>query len=327
MLKQILKTAVAVSLAVSVAFGAQGARFNVIDGDAEEAYSSFLSSKLDAIGFSVSDAHEKINEAYEKTYGSPQDLPYDKEWMTSLDNLGFFPVSNDVKLRNLLIKAPELGAFSPFDLLIYKKKLENKTYIGHVSPSTMLDILGIKDKVIRREFTAIFGPLDELIQKELGGKVAISGYNSLPEKTMMNFELTFDKADDLSAFTDTFQEKFEAAFEEKHYIIAGFKNFKEVYADLNLKFDAYDAYWTYSLCHFTFSYNIFNKGRPDVGVFAPCSMYMYIKKGTNKLMIGMPLLTSWVATMDMKDPVKIKSIKDLDKDVIKIMKRLGTIEI
>ena len=92
-------------------------------------------------------------------------------------------------------------------------------------------------------------------------------------------------------------------------------------------FDAYDAYFVYSLCHFTFSYEVFNKGRPDAGVFAPCSMYMYIKKDSNTLVVGMPKLENWISVLNIKDPVKIKDIHALDKEVISIMKELGAKEI
>jgi uncharacterized protein (DUF302 family) len=191
----------------------------------------------------------------------------------------------------------------------------------------MLDVVGIKDKVTREKFSAMFPALDALVQKEIGGKVEITEYSALPQKPMMNFEITFDRPEDLGDYIDEFQEGFEAAFEENKYIIAGYKNFKESYDDLGLEFDKYDQYFVYSLCHFTYSYNIFNKGRPDAGAFAPCSMYMYIEKDSNKLIIGMPKLANWTAVMNMKDEVMNKSVEDLDKEIIKIMISLGAKEV
>jgi uncharacterized protein (DUF302 family) len=225
------------------------------------------------------------------------------------------------------MKAPELGGFSPFNLHIYKKVAEDKTYVGHIAPETMLDIVGVKDEAIRKEFMAIFPPLDAMIEKEIGGKFEVTEYKVLPAKPMMNFEITFERPEDLGDYLDEFQESFEAAFEEKKYIIAGFKNFKEAYTDLDLEFSKYDAYYTYSLCHFTFSYNIFNKGRPDAGAFAPCSMYMYIEKGTNKLVIGMPRLANWTAVLNIQDETMKKSITDLDTEITEIMVSLGAKEI
>ena len=329
MINRLLKTALILSVTATMAFSAQGVRFNVVDGDAEKQYNNLINNKVQSVGFVLSDPHERINDAYKKKYGAKNlddgkpNNAYDPAWKETLDNLGFFSVANDVELRELLITNPELGGFSPFNLHTYKKKNENKTYVGHLVPEVMLDVVGIKDEAVRAKFTAMFPALDELVQKEIGGKVEISEYNALPANPMMNFEISFDRPEDLGDYIDEFQEGFEAAFEEKDYIIAGYKNFKESYNDLKLDFAKYDQYFVYSLCHFTYSYNIFNKGRPDAGAFAPCSMYMYIEKDSNKLIIGMPKLANWTAIMNIKDDVMNKSVEDLDKEIIEIMISLG----
>ena len=333
MINKLLKVALTLSISATMAFSAQGIKFNVVDGNAEEHFNNMINNKIASVGFVLSDPHERINDAYQKKYGvktledGKSNPNYDTKWQETLDNLGFFSVANDVKLRELLIKAPELGGFSPFNLHIYKKKNENKSYVGHIVPSTMLDIVGVKDKDIRTKFEAMFPALDELVQKEIGGKVEISEFKALPQKKMMKFELTFDRPEDLGDYIDEFQEGFEEVFEKNQYIIAGYKNFKESYDDLKLEFGKYDAYFVYSLCHFTYSYNMFNKGRPDAGAFAPCSMYMYIEKDSNKLIIGMPMLSNWTAVMNLQDAVMNKSVEDLDKEIIKIMLSLGAKEI
>ena len=47
MINKIIKTTVALSLVVTVAYGANGARFNVIDGDAGEKYEHLLGESLE----------------------------------------------------------------------------------------------------------------------------------------------------------------------------------------------------------------------------------------------------------------------------------------
>ncbi len=331
MFKKFLTGTAALSLAVTMAMGAQGVRFNVAEGDLEEKYMEMMDTMEDDIGFVLSDPHERINDAYKSKYGSPKvdgkaNEAYDKAFEEYLDNLGFFSVANDTTLRELLLKAPELGGFSPFNLHIYKKKEEDKTYVGHIMPETMLDIVGVKDAEIRKAFSGMFTGLDEYVDEHIGGNVEYVEYDKLNANPMMTYELEFDRPDDLVDFIDEFQEEFEGTFEENHYIIAGYKNFKEAYTDLELPFERYDAYWVYSLCHFKFSYGIFNKGRPDAGVFAPCSMYMYVEKDSNVLHIGMPRLTTWGFVMGIKDPVKVKALADLDAEITGIMTGLGAVE-
>ena len=323
MIKKLTRTALILSVATTIAFGADALRFNVVGGDVEGKYNTLINKEIGSVGFVLSDPHERINDAYAKRYGNKTDPDYDKNWKVNLDNLGFFSVANDEALRELLLVAPELGGFSPFNLHIYKEAGVDKTFVGHIVPDVMLDIVGVKDKDVRTKFNAMFPALDALVQEKIGGKVEISSYKSLPTEPMMNFEITFDRPEDLGDYIDEFQEEFEAAFEDKKYIIAGYKNFREAYDDLELPFEKYDAYFVYSLCHFTFSYNVFNKGRPDAGAFAPCSMYMYIEKDKNKLVIGMPKLANWSSVLNFKDKAKIDFVNALDKEIIEIMIGLG----
>ena len=329
MINTLIKSTIALSLAASVAFAAPAVRFNVIDGDQEEKYEELLAGLEEATGFSVSDPHEKINDAYKERYGNPEDPDYDKEgWTTNLDNLGFFSVSNDVALHPILIKAPQAAGFQPFNEHIYKKVSEDITYIGHIDPGTMLDITGVKDAGARKAYIDMYAPLDKWVTDNFGGKIVTTTYDTLPAKPMMEFEIPVDRSGDIVEWAEGFQEELEAAFEEKKYIIAGFKNFKETYEeDLEMPFEEYDQFFVYGLCHFTYSYNIFNKGRPDAGAFAPCAMYFYVKAGSNTMVVGMPRLETWLNVMKIEDKTMRKSAMDLDVEIISIMKNLGAKEI
>jgi len=163
------------------------------------------------------------------------------------------------------------------------------------------------------------------VTKEFGGKIVDTTFSKkLPAKPMMTFEFEVDRSGDIVEWAEAFQEELEGAFEEKHYIIAGFKDFKSTYEeDLEIPFEKYDQFFVYGLCHFTYSYNIFNKGRPDAGIFAPCAMYFYIEKDSNKMIVGMPRLSVWSTVMGFKDPAKIEWTKKLDDEIISIMTKLG----
>jgi len=289
----------------------QGAVYYQTDGSKLPAFYQLVEKNIKSTGFLVTDPHKKVNDAYKEKYGSTV--------MTTLD---FFPVVNEAKLQPLLEKEPRLAGFSPFDLYSYQRKSEKTLHVGHLTPETILDILKIKDKAIRDAYTASFADLDALIKKTVGGTVSYVEYDALPKDTMMNFEITVPRDKDLGDWTDDFQERFEAAFEDKQYIIAGFENFKEAYEDSPSKFAMYDAFWTYGLCHFTFSFNMFDHktGRPESGVFAPCTMYMYIKKGSDKLVIGMPKVSNWLAVNQIKDPKKIEMAHKLDQEIAAIMR-------
>ena len=325
--KIIKTTAIALLLVSSAVFAQDGIYFNAAKGDKEHAYNTMVNEKIEAIGFMLSDPHERINDAYAEKYSK------EPGFKTTLDNLGFFSLAADEAIRPLLLKDPRLGGFSPFNLHVYKYKGEDITRVGHVNPEVMLDIVGISDKSIRADFIASFKPLDDLVDKEIGGKKEVISFDKLPATRLMEFEMVFERPDGVSKDDildgefeglDTWMsDEFEAAFEDHKYIIAGYKNFTEAYRENGAEFEKYDFFATYSLCHFYFSYGIFNHGNAQAGAFAPCSMYMYVEKGTNVLKIGMPYLENWINVAGIKDQKQIDSIRRLDKEIISIMESLG----
>lgn len=287
--------------------------FYTLDGDVQEQYNEFVEKKLKTIGFNLSDPHKRVNDQYETKYGS-----------TLLDVLSFMPVVNDDAILPLLNIDPRIAVFAPFNMLIYKKLDENKTHVGHLMPKIMLDILGIENKEVREKFTATFKPLDEMIGKELGGTKSYMPYKKLPKQRMINFEYEFEVPEDIDDFVDKFQNRFERAFINKGYLIAGHHNFMEQDGAEDV-LTGYDAFWSYSICHLEFSYHMFdNEGaRPEVALFAPCTMYMYIKKGSNKLVMGMFRFHNWSDTLDITDERRLALVEKRDKEIPEILTSLG----
>lgn len=328
MFTKTIKTAVAALLLVgSVALAQDGIYFNAAEGDKEHAYMEMIEGPSEKIGFILSDPHERINDAYSEKYS--KEPGYNK----TLDNLGFFSMANDDALRPLFLKEPRLGGFSPFNLHIYKYANEDVTRVGHVNPSVMLDIVGVEDKAVRTDFIKMFEPLDKLVDEKIGGKKEIVTFDKLPATKLMEFTMTFERPEgvtkddildgEFEGLDTWMSDEFEAAFEDNKYIIAGYKNFAEAYRENEQDFDRYDFYSVYSLCHFYFSYGVFNHGNAQAGAFAPCSMYMYVEKGTNVLHIGMPYLENWITVANIKDQKQIDSIRTLDKQIIELMEGLG----
>lgn len=288
--------------------------FYAIPGNVHKEFNELVEKKLKTIGFHLTDPHKRVNDHYETKYGS-----------TLLDVLSFMPIVNNKVIIPLLNIDPRIAGFSPFNLLIYKKLDENVTHVGHLMPKTMLDILGIENKEVREKFTAIFQSLDEMIEKELGGEKSFIPYTKLPEQTMINFEYEFEVPKDMDAFLDDFQNRFELAFINKEYRIAGYHNFMEATENAEEILSGYDAFWTYALCNLEFSYGIFdNKGaRPEAGIFVPCTMYLYIKKGTNKLVMGMFRQHNLSDTFDIKDEIRQKLVEKLDREISEILTEFG----
>ena len=283
-------------------------------GNMEKIYNTFIEEKLQHIGFNVSNPHKRVNDQYEKQYGS-----------TVLDVLSFMPIVNDSAILPLLNIDPRIAGFAPFNMLIYKKLDENITYIGHLLPEVMLDILDIKNEEVRNTFSSTFKALDETTTQEIGGNISYLQYHTLPKQTMIHYAYEFQAPEDLDEFISEFQNTFELAFINKGYLIAGFHDFMDAADDAEDILSRYDAFWTYSLCHLEFSYNMFDTqgARPEAGIFAPCTIYMYIPKGTNKIVLGMYRLQNWSHTLHITNKKRLRLIKKLDTQIPTILENLG----
>lgn len=288
--------------------------FYKLEGNAEKHYNQIVAEELPKIGFNSADPHHRVNDQYKKDYGS-----------TTLEVLSFLPVVNDENVMPLFNLDPRLGAFSPFNMLIEKKLDENVTNVGHLTPEAMLDIVGIKNKKIRESFIASFKPLDTLLDKEFGTEhKSYTTYETLSTDTMMIFEYEFERPDDMDDFVDEFQNKIEMSFINKKYLIAGFHDFMEN-ENAEEILTEYDIFWAYSLCHMGYSYNMFDKkgSRADAGLFAPCTIYAYVKKGSNKMVVGMPKMENIMDTLGIKESSRVALIQKLDKEIPKIFIEFG----
>ncbi len=292
--------------------------YHTVKGNIENQYNILVEKKLKSIGFRLTDSHKRMNDQYKTKWGT-----------TVLDVLSIMPIVKDSAILPLLNIDPRIAGFSPFNLIMHKKLDENVSYVGHLVPDVMLDILGIENKEVRSKFISTFKALDATIAQELGGHESIIPYKALPEKTMMTFAYTFDASKDMHASIDTFQNTFELAFIDKGYLITGFHNFMESTPHATEILSNYDAFWTYSIDHLEFSYNIFdNKGaRPEAALFAPYTMYMYIPKGSNRLVAGMFRLQNWSTALDIRNEKRVSLIEKLDTQIPQILTKLGMKEI
>jgi len=275
-----------------------------------------LVGKLESIGYEAAGINENIQDAY-----------FEKYHEKTLDYLSFYSVTNEKAMRELLLAYPRYGAFSPFNLLPYKKQDENKTWYGYLNPDAIMEVIGDTDPKRAEAYRKMHADLDALVEKEMKPQYTKNiTYSTIAKKPMLEMVRTIDRSKDLEDVLDDFWDAHDEAFEDAEFIIAGFFDFKEAYTDAKLPFDRYDAFWINILCHFKFSNGVFNHGDPQAGVFAPCSVYFYIEKGSDKLHVGMATVENWATMAGVTDPVKIKSMTEIDKKIVEVFKKLGFTE-
>lgn len=281
-------------------------------GDVSEAYGIMMDKPIKALGYRLPDPRKGVNDVYKKQYGS-----------TTLDVLNFMTIVNDKKIKPLLEIDPRLAGFNPFNLVAYKHSNKDEMVVSHLTASVITEMLGITDATVISEYSKLMDELDGLVAKTFPtAQMSNHTYEDTLTDTMMHFEMTFERPEDLDDFIDEIQESVEDTFTKKGYIMAGFFDYKQGKPDL---LPSYDAFWTFSLCHFPYSYTIFdNEGAmPEAAVFAPCTMYMYIKKDTNTLVMGMPRLANWSKLFPIKDKKRVDFLEKLDIDIPATFTEIG----
>lgn len=306
----------------SALFATEAAKYYEVNKDIYDTYKLLIQEKIPKIGFDLYESHPHINEAYAEQFGNKDSQEYDKEYKKNLEFLDFHPIANDLMLSKALPLVPELGAFFPFNLYLYKKIQSQSAYIGYPSPEYIIDVLELdaekKDAVL-----SLFKPLDFLLERELAPTTKKLHYRSLETEKMYTFVIDLEDDDQLEDLLEEFQGKLEELLEESGYIITGYTDLKERFEEKGITLESFDTYKIYSFCHFSFSYNIFNKGRPDIGVLAPCSLYIYKQKESNKIMVGISRLANWKSAMLIQDQKMLESIDLLDKEILSILLKIG----
>jgi len=253
---------------------------------------------------------------------------YEKFKEKGVENISFYGLVNKGKLRTLLLANPDFGAFAPFNFLQYKTldtKTDNNTWYGHLSADSMLEIIGEKNEATQKEFKEMMTGFDTFVAANLKPTLSKKFERTQPfvKTPLTKLVLKFDAPDDLEEFVEDFVADHDGKFATHNFIIAGFIDFKFEYDDRDEAFDKYDAYWVSMLCHFEFSNSIFNRGTPEAGMFAPCSIYFYIPKGKNELHVGYSSVENWIAGLNFTDEKQIAYMRKIDAEVVDTFKEMG----
>lgn len=305
-------------LATSISFSSVLTELQGTKGLADTQLKAMV-EKLDSVGFRTVAKNEHIENHY-----------YNKFKEKNLDLLSFYTITDIETMRELLIANPDFAAYVPFNLLAFKmpegtKEDSDTTWYGHLATDTMLEIIGEKDEALKEKFKAMVAKIDTLVTTEMKPVATkkLTFDKPLPKDPLLKMVKNIGEVEDIEEYVEDFISEHNGLFVKNKFIIAGFLDVKFEYDDLELDFEAYDAFWTSSLCHFEFSNTVFNRGEPQAGVFAPCSVYFYIPKGSGELHVGYATVDNWLSASGITDKDKITAMKEISVSVVRILGELG----
>jgi len=267
-----------------------------------------IETAFESVGLSVA-GNNDMNNPFSKRFGKLYYKVY---------NLAIF--SNSELTFKLIKKYPEFGALTPLTMSIWQEKdgsmnISTLTFNGMARasqiPSTDTDLrayAALVHKALRKAMPN--GHFKKLYFKP--------SHNGKP--LQVNFTATVDLDEDTSIddYIDDFETEFEGEMEPLGFLFPNYMNLQEDIFD-DYGYHAYDFYHTYSICKFDVIYPV-SKYHPEAGAWAPCSFYLYKKKGENKIHMGFLGVQNWISTLDIKDQSSIKALQKAQGMIKKIIK-------
>jgi len=295
---------VALVLFVSAVFGGDGYLFSVESNP--KVTTKTIEKAFENGGFFISDNRD-MNKPYTIQFGK-----------TNFDIYNLFTLYNKELAPKIVAKYEDYGLFVPQSIVMYQKKGDKKFYLAFLKASAVKKITGIGEEPM----------IDEIEKKMLEiVKTAMPGakeekFNttiSAPQGSLIS-KFTMDI--DAAAWEDVKMETqmvFEGELKPKGFTMASFTDFN--FEMSKLGDSGYSFYDTYSICKLKVIYNV-AKTNPEAGIFAPCSMAMYTKKDSGKLVLEFPSVYNWISSLNISSKEGVDELIAAQKDMEKILKAL-----
>ncbi len=263
---------------------------------------------FDAAGLSVA-GNNDMNKPFSKRFGK---LHY------SVYNLAMF--SDNALTLNLIKKYPNFGALTPLTMSIWSDDTAHTMNVATLTIEGMARATGIP--VTDPDLIAYAKKIEIALKNGMpnGAFKELDYTVKFPDKTLAtDFTVELDGAD-TNEYIENFEAEFEGELEPLGFLLPNYTNLnEEIFADAG--YNAYDFYHTYSICKFDVIYPV-SKTHPEAGAWAPCSFYLYKKKGEDTMHMGFLSVENWISTLDIEDDESIKPLREAQGMIEKIINEM-----
>ncbi len=249
-----------------------------------------------ANGFTIV-GNNDMNKAFEKRFGGKKDF-----------NTYRLMFVHHPKITSKLIKDyPEVGLLAPLSTSVYSK--DGKTInISALSLTGMSRISGVPET--NPDLIALSNSMTKALNEALpNGKYQKLSYKKIrPDGELITrFAFVLKNSGNMEDAKESYQETMEGEIESSGFIVAGFYPVNEDLNENGIK--SYEFYDSYSICKLEVIYPV-HKVHPEVGAFAPCTMYMYKKKGEKFTRMGYPSVYNWIMSTNIYDDESLMPLID-----------------
>lgn len=264
---------------------------------------------------------DTIQKAFEKAgfymaANNGMNFPFKRDFNnTYYDVYNLAAFYNKDNVAQFIKEYPTIGLFAPMTMSIYTKKGDKTISIATLNPKRMATITGIPAD------HPGWKQLDDMIHKALkeampNGKFVPYTAKQIDVKPPLTVEATMEMGDDWEDAYEDLQNNFESALTVNGFAMPAFNELSEEIDD-----SGYDFYAVYSVCKIPVAYTI-SKNHPEMGAYAPCSMYIYKKEGDKTVHFGIHHVKNWVHSMGLTDKEELKVLNDAMDKFTKLLKKV-----
>jgi uncharacterized protein (DUF302 family) len=254
-----------------------------------------------------------MNSPFEKRFGKVHYKTY---------NLAMF-YNTDLTVK-LIKKYPKFGSLTPLTMSIWSDDVKKTMNVSTLTLTGMSKAVGIpeNDPDLVAYAALVKTALKTAMPK---GEFQKNNFPIVDKKASYKQEFTVDISETDPAKIQEIKGNIEAGFEGEMeplgFLLPNYMNLQQDVFD-GLGFKDYDIYVTYSICKFDVIYPV-SKYYPAAGAWAPCSMYIYHKKGEDKIHIGYLGVDSWITSLGMTDKEGIAKLQEAQGMITKILNGLN----
>lgn len=275
----------------------QDIRIFTVDNSTGKITPATIEKAYEETGFSI-DGNNNMNKPFSARFGG-----------THYKTYHLFTVHNADIVAKLIKKYPSIGLLTPLSMSIWSDDNKKMINISSLTLRGMSRITQIPmDNKALIEYADL---LEEALYKALpNGHFQKLNYAKVADTKMAlatTFKTEFEIDEDslIDDAKDDFQAEFEGEMEPIGFLFPGFIDVNDEVSERGV--DIYDFYDTYSVCKLDVIYPI-SKSHPEVGAFAPCTFYMYKKKGEPTVHMGFPSVENWITSTDIEDEASLKPL-------------------
>jgi len=216
--------------------------------------------------------------------------------------------------QQMVQKDSKAGIFVPFSVAVYQRKGDTFLYIAFLSASAQKRVVRMKDK--------FFDDLEMLNKKTMtkifpSAKLVNLGYKSTKTNKEYYTKYTIESDDaDANEEYDDMMMVMQGSMKMSGFVVAN-------YIDYNAKLkeagnNDYTFYHSFSLCKLKIIYEL-SKKHPEAGAFAPCTMVIYHKKGSNTTKIVSLNINSLISMLALKEKSLLDMLESTQGDMVSII--------